>query len=363
MRITAGEAQGATTTTDNGGRILVTAGGAAAGHGGDIELVSGSSNATSSGSIELKTPGAGTIGVSGMIDLTTGQTTAGSSGAFEVTTGDALQGAGGDIVLKVGAAEQKSDTSCYCHDNGADYRGTVNTDTSSATCDTWSASMIASYPDAGLGSERLADGSGEEGFGRGTRGHPHNYCRNPTGHTGGPWCYVGGTQSFCSVSRCAEGHDGTRCASSAGSSSLTRLAFKVWACALPSATRASSSRSPPTPPPQPSTRARSLPVPSGKTASGGFTNAPSRAAELRSQLLERLFASLLVSPSKLSARLSTLWESLQAEAVCLLIAGMPAFFPDGKFKTNFLCNIGYGDHSKVFARSPRFAFDEVCKIV
>ena len=40
-----------------------------------------------------------------------------------------------------------------------------------------------------------------------------------------------------------------------------------------------------------------------------------------------------------------------------------AFFPDGKFKTNFLCNIGYGDHSKLFGRSPRFEFDEVCKIV
>ena len=39
-----------------------------------------------------------------------------------------------------------------------------------------------------------------------------------------------------------------------------------------------------------------------------------------------------------------------------------AFFPDGRFKTNFLCNIGYGDHSKVFARSPRFAFDEVCTL-
>ena len=39
-----------------------------------------------------------------------------------------------------------------------------------------------------------------------------------------------------------------------------------------------------------------------------------------------------------------------------------AFFPDGKFKTNFLCNIGYGDHAKVFARSPRFAFDEVCTL-
>jgi 3-hydroxypropanoate dehydrogenase len=38
------------------------------------------------------------------------------------------------------------------------------------------------------------------------------------------------------------------------------------------------------------------------------------------------------------------------------------FFPDGRFKTNFLCNIGYGDHSKVFARSPRFEFDEVCRI-
>lgn len=40
-----------------------------------------------------------------------------------------------------------------------------------------------------------------------------------------------------------------------------------------------------------------------------------------------------------------------------------AFFPDGRFKSNFLCNIGYGDHAKVFARSPRFAFDEVCKVV
>ena len=40
-----------------------------------------------------------------------------------------------------------------------------------------------------------------------------------------------------------------------------------------------------------------------------------------------------------------------------------AFWPDGKVKTNFICNLGYGDTSKIFARSPRFAFDEVCKIV
>jgi 3-hydroxypropanoate dehydrogenase len=36
------------------------------------------------------------------------------------------------------------------------------------------------------------------------------------------------------------------------------------------------------------------------------------------------------------------------------------FFPDGRFKTNFLCNIGYGDESKIFARSPRMNFEDAC---
>ena len=39
------------------------------------------------------------------------------------------------------------------------------------------------------------------------------------------------------------------------------------------------------------------------------------------------------------------------------------FFPEGSVKTNFLCNIGYGDPAGVFARSPRFAFDEMAKIL
>ena len=39
------------------------------------------------------------------------------------------------------------------------------------------------------------------------------------------------------------------------------------------------------------------------------------------------------------------------------------FFPDGRVKTNFLCNIGYGDPAGLFDRSPRFAFDEIAKIV
>ncbi|MNC96814.1 putative malonic semialdehyde reductase RutE [compost metagenome] len=37
-----------------------------------------------------------------------------------------------------------------------------------------------------------------------------------------------------------------------------------------------------------------------------------------------------------------------------------AFFPDGRFKSNFLCNIGYGDPSKLFNRSPRLDFEDAC---
>ncbi len=39
------------------------------------------------------------------------------------------------------------------------------------------------------------------------------------------------------------------------------------------------------------------------------------------------------------------------------------FFPDGKVKSNFLCNLGHGDPSKIFARSPRLAFEEACTVL
>lgn len=39
------------------------------------------------------------------------------------------------------------------------------------------------------------------------------------------------------------------------------------------------------------------------------------------------------------------------------------FFPDGRFKANFLCNIGHGDPEGLFPRSPRFDFDDVCQIL
>jgi nitroreductase len=39
------------------------------------------------------------------------------------------------------------------------------------------------------------------------------------------------------------------------------------------------------------------------------------------------------------------------------------FFPGRKIKSNFLCSVGYGDSSGVFARSPRLSFDEACEIL
>ena len=40
-----------------------------------------------------------------------------------------------------------------------------------------------------------------------------------------------------------------------------------------------------------------------------------------------------------------------------------AFFPDGRFKSNFLINIGYGIPDQLPPRGPRFTFDEQCRIL
>ena len=40
-----------------------------------------------------------------------------------------------------------------------------------------------------------------------------------------------------------------------------------------------------------------------------------------------------------------------------------AFFPDGKVKSNFLVNLGYGDGAKLFPRSPRLSFAEAAQIL
>ena len=40
-----------------------------------------------------------------------------------------------------------------------------------------------------------------------------------------------------------------------------------------------------------------------------------------------------------------------------------AFFAGSGWRSNFLCNLGHGDASKLFPRNPRPGFDEVCRIV
>jgi 3-hydroxypropanoate dehydrogenase len=38
------------------------------------------------------------------------------------------------------------------------------------------------------------------------------------------------------------------------------------------------------------------------------------------------------------------------------------FFPDGKWKANFLCNMGYGDPTGMPPRTPRLGFEDACRI-
>ena len=40
-----------------------------------------------------------------------------------------------------------------------------------------------------------------------------------------------------------------------------------------------------------------------------------------------------------------------------------AFFPGGKVKSNFLCNLGFGDPKVARVRNPRFAFEEAFAVV
>lgn len=38
------------------------------------------------------------------------------------------------------------------------------------------------------------------------------------------------------------------------------------------------------------------------------------------------------------------------------------FFPDGRYRSNFLVNIGYGNHGQLHARGPRLEFKAACSI-
>jgi 3-hydroxypropanoate dehydrogenase len=63
---------------------------------------------------------------------------------------------------------------------------------------------------------------------------------------------------------------------------------------------------------------------------------------------------------------------IAARAVGLDVGGMSGFdnakvdaefFPDGRIKSNFLCNVGRGDPAKVLPKLPRLDFDEACTLL
>lgn len=40
-----------------------------------------------------------------------------------------------------------------------------------------------------------------------------------------------------------------------------------------------------------------------------------------------------------------------------------AFWPDGRIKPNFICNIGYGDPAQIHPRNPRLSFEQACQVL
>jgi len=39
------------------------------------------------------------------------------------------------------------------------------------------------------------------------------------------------------------------------------------------------------------------------------------------------------------------------------------FFADGRVRVNFICNLGHGDHARIFPRSPRLHFEQACTLL
>jgi len=83
-------------------------------------------------------------------------------------------------------------------------------------------------------------------------------------------------------------------------------------------------------------------------------------------------AAMAEGTARRNATLQAGYFILAARALGLDAGGMSGFdnagvdkefFPDGTLKSDFLCNLGYGDASGVRPRNPRLSFDEACKIL
>jgi 3-hydroxypropanoate dehydrogenase len=81
---------------------------------------------------------------------------------------------------------------------------------------------------------------------------------------------------------------------------------------------------------------------------------------------------LIAATAFRNASLQGAYLMLAARALGLDCGGMSGFdnakvdaefFPEGRVKSNFLCNLGYGDPAKLPPRPPRLSFDEVCRTI
>src|SRR6202034_3932855 len=100
-----------------------------------------------------------------------------------------------------------------------------------------------------------------------------------------------------------------------------------------------------------------------------------RLTELNPYIGKEVFAGnteLILQTAKRNSSLEGGYLMMAARALgldCGPMSGFDAakvdaeFFPDGKWKSNFLCNLGYGDATKLYPRHPRPSFEEACRIL
>jgi 3-hydroxypropanoate dehydrogenase len=89
-------------------------------------------------------------------------------------------------------------------------------------------------------------------------------------------------------------------------------------------------------------------------ARGWFTTNPALAEEtaLRNSSLQGAYFILALRAQGLDCGPMSGFDAAKVDT---------AFFPDGRWHTNFLLNIGYGDRDRLRPRLPRLAFDEVAR--
>jgi 3-hydroxypropanoate dehydrogenase len=96
--------------------------------------------------------------------------------------------------------------------------------------------------------------------------------------------------------------------------------------------------------------------PKGQDALGGFADKPEQAltAALRNGSLQGGYFILAARALGLDCGAMSGFNNAGVDK---------EFFAGTDFKSNFLCNVGYGDHSQLKPRGPRFSFDEMAQIL